>query len=458
MYYIIYTLFISLFFSINSEIIGVFEHFRNGARVPGYFIDEYPEGEYWDMFKVHWYNTGELTEIGLRMQYILGYQNRVKYKSILSEMYDPTQILIFSTDRYRTIYSAQAHIQGMFPAGTGRKIDPWQIKASEPPMPITPLMQKEVVNLGLNVLPENVQIVPIHIFKKDSIEHLINLDITCDKLKENIKKSKVNEHLNEFYKKLNNTYGEQLMEMFNENSTKFLFNFDKVFKFTAEFLTDYVNNRNLTILKKYGIDIKEFYDLCMEFKLIFLFEKKFNELVAQYSASPNFRFILNWMEKKIKLNQKKEVFNHYDDPKMVVYSGSDLTMAPFELFMKTAFGTPLIYPLFASNIVFEVHKKDNVEKPTYNDYHIEYYINGELHLNVSFNVFKYIIEKTLISDQEINRFCYPQLEKNEGFMIVAVIIAIVFVIILIGRFFCYKTKKSYRKRNNPELKRYDSLA
>jgi hypothetical protein len=73
-------------------------------------------------------------------------------------------------------------------------------------------------------------------------------------------------------------------------------------------------------------------------------------------------------------------------------------------------------------------------------------------------VFKYIIEKTLISDQEINRFCYPQLEKNEGFMIVAVIIAIVFVIILIGRFFCYKTKKSYRKRNNPELKRYDSLA
>ena len=43
-------------------------------------------------------------------------------------------------------------------------------------------------------------------------------------------------------------------------------------------------------------------------------------------------------------------------------------------------------------------------------------------------------------------------------MIVAVIIAIVFVIIFIGRFFCYKNKKSYRKRNNPELKRYDSLS
>ena len=62
---------------IKSEIIFVFEHFRHGARGPGFgLINPVEVRELTDMYGIVWDNNGELTDIGMRMEYILGVRNR----------------------------------------------------------------------------------------------------------------------------------------------------------------------------------------------------------------------------------------------------------------------------------------------------------------------------------------------------------------------------------------------
>ena len=85
------------------------------------------------------------------------------------------------------------------------------------------------------------------------------------------------------------------------------------------------------------------------------------------------------MEKRIIIDKNKEMlYNKFDNPKVVIYSGHDKTLAPFELFMKKAFNTPLEYPKFGSSLFLELHRNNSImdREPTLKDYYIEYYLNG----------------------------------------------------------------------------------
>ena len=127
---------------IKSEIIFVFEHFRHGARGPGFgLINPVEVRELTDMYGIVWDNNGELTDIGMRMEYILGVRNRYKYKKLLSELFDPKELLVFSTDMSRTVMSAQAQLQGMFPPFTGVGIKEREKTQAVPPNPITPKLK-----------------------------------------------------------------------------------------------------------------------------------------------------------------------------------------------------------------------------------------------------------------------------------------------------------------------------
>ena len=56
----------------NDKLIFTMIHFRHGARSP-----VLSEGT--DTFGEKWENPGELTGIGERMHYVLGYRNRMRY-------------------------------------------------------------------------------------------------------------------------------------------------------------------------------------------------------------------------------------------------------------------------------------------------------------------------------------------------------------------------------------------
>jgi lysosomal acid phosphatase len=150
---------------IKNEPIFVFEHFRHGSRAPGFgLIKENPMGEYTDRYGVVWKSNGELTGIGLRMEYTLGVRNRYKYKKLFSTIFDPKELLVVSSSLNRALTSAQAQLEGMFPPLTGIELKEKELENSIPPIPITEAMQKEIDSLGKNALPEKIQIVPIHIF------------------------------------------------------------------------------------------------------------------------------------------------------------------------------------------------------------------------------------------------------------------------------------------------------
>ena len=93
-----------------NKVIFVFEIFRHGARSPS-IIDENDL----DLYGEQWNGMQELTNSGLRQQYLLGYYIRNKYPDLINyEKYSPKDIEVISTLRNRTIMSARAQLNGIF--------------------------------------------------------------------------------------------------------------------------------------------------------------------------------------------------------------------------------------------------------------------------------------------------------------------------------------------------------
>ena len=451
-------IFIFLIFLIHSEPIFVFEHFRHGARSPGFRQnkDNYKK-EYIDRFGISWHLNGELTDLGYRMEYTLGIRNRYKYKKLLSTIYEPKELLVISSPFNRALTSAQAQLEGMFPPLTGIKLKEEELENAKPPLPKTEELKKEIDNLGTNALPEKIQIIPIHTFNEKEYEHIMSRPSYCPplgKLKDELRNSNL---LQEFYYKLNTTYGKELMQFFNENNTDFLFDYYNVFFMCDTFLADYDNNRNLSSLEKVGINLTIFRELSVEMKNLVLFTSECNEEIGVLAASPSMKKIIKWMDNRIEkdMNYGSDVSNN-KEPKFVMFSGHDDTLAPFELFLKKAFGTKTKFPEFGSNMFLELHKPEGVNKKlNIYDYYVEYQIDDELLLNISYFQFRRRINDIVWSDERILQYCQPPFEGRIALVVVAGIIVVSFALFLTASVLCFnivknKKNKRYHSINNKE--------
>ena len=83
--------------NLNCRVIFVFEHFRHGARSPGFTVTK-TKINHTDEFGIFWEGNGELTPIGLRSQYLIGVRNRMKYSKLLSSIYEPRNICVFHSN------------------------------------------------------------------------------------------------------------------------------------------------------------------------------------------------------------------------------------------------------------------------------------------------------------------------------------------------------------------------
>ena len=117
-YYIFSILIIRFPYLIDSEkILFAWQIHRHGARAPYNGIINNS-----DIYKEHWLEKEELTNVGKRMLYLLGVKARKRYiiqTKLLSKQYSPQEILIRSTDVNRTIESVESFLQGLYPIGTG---------------------------------------------------------------------------------------------------------------------------------------------------------------------------------------------------------------------------------------------------------------------------------------------------------------------------------------------------
>jgi hypothetical protein len=98
----------------NEKLIFVELQCRHGARTPLGLNDNNE-----DVLGIKWSNPGELTDVGQRMEYILGLKNRYRYitntYNFLSEKYDPHELLVLSTHLNRTLLSMTSQLLGLYP-------------------------------------------------------------------------------------------------------------------------------------------------------------------------------------------------------------------------------------------------------------------------------------------------------------------------------------------------------
>ena len=403
----IFLILITNFYPTKEEIEFVFEHFRHGARSSAFVNNKYI-----DIYDIKWIGDGELTSVGMRMLYLIGVHIRNKYSNIINKYTSPRELLVFSTDLNRTILSAESQLLGMFPPEKGNEIPSQYMKLSYPPNKISDEVQKEIDQLGKISIPSKIRAIPINFFHKEKKPYLLTEEDQCPRTKhikeENFRKNK---DVKNFIKEFSNKYSDKLMEYFNITDKTIFENYYFLLEVTDHFISSYIHKRkNLKFFEDEGIDLKEYYEECIKFKNISIYEIETTKKIGVMAASPIFRDMLHYMDNIIKINLSKDINkleNKKKAPKFIMYSGHDYIIAAVQLYLNIAFGIPYFYPGFASNQFFELHKEDGIDdsKIKEKDFHVEFYFNGNLLLNVSYPEFKKKISKLMWSMDQIIDFC-----------------------------------------------------
>ncbi|XP_070210302.1 lysosomal acid phosphatase-like isoform X2 [Littorina saxatilis] len=94
--------------------------FRHGDRSPMHFFP-------WDKHQSFWpQGPAQLTQIGMQQAYHYGKELRQKYNNFLSKDYNRSEVEVQSTDKDRTLMTAQCLLAGLFPANFTWPLSPWQ--------------------------------------------------------------------------------------------------------------------------------------------------------------------------------------------------------------------------------------------------------------------------------------------------------------------------------------------
>ena len=385
-----------------------FEIFRHGARTPYSGMTK----DFKDCFGQQWFGLKELTGIGLHQHFLVGYRNRLKYVNeygLISPVYNPREIYLISTDSNRTIMSANAQVQGLFPPGTGPFIYPNQSNNSLPPVKkeIIEEEKNELDEMNYTSLPNNINIIPVHSFF--NADHFIQLQDkkVCPKTNEYYKKNQQRKEVANFLNEMTNKYGDKLNEKLitSDKSKNVLKDYTKAYYIFDTIISEYTEGYDLPDL---GVSDEELLNDSFKFFNLDLIGNGIDndKEICLHAMSPIFDRILKWMNLKISKDMNGD-FNYtkYDLPKFVMFSAHDSTCAAFMGFMQEVFGTEMRYTYFAHNINLELFREDTGNDIKIDDYKVEYIINDESMLNISFVSFNDTLNKRMKSMEEINEFC-----------------------------------------------------
>ena len=124
----IFTLLILLTFAnVHAKVYYAVAMISGGAR---YHVNDLYDGQ---ATKDRW---GQLTPVGLRQQEKLGKIFRTIIspdKELLGDSFVKDEVTVFATTINSTIMSGMANLYGMYPLGTGQKLEPAQKKYRLPP-------------------------------------------------------------------------------------------------------------------------------------------------------------------------------------------------------------------------------------------------------------------------------------------------------------------------------------
>ena len=416
----IFIFFIIINYSKEDKLRWAFELCREGARTPiGGMTDDFK-----DCFGYQWNGLKELTGVGIRQQFLVGYRNRIRYinnTNLINQKYDPREVLLISTDTNRTIMSANAQVQGLYLPGTGPAIYENQTEVAVPLIESGSYEEEkqQLDNDNFTALPHRMNIIPIHLFfeKEDFIQ--LQDKTVCPKYKDLYLKNQQRKEVVDFLNDMTEKYGKKLMNILTEKDENILKNYTKAYYIFDTIITQYtqgVDNFQY-ILDTLNVTEKELLNDSFKFFELDLIGNGIDndKELCLHSMSSIFDKLIKWMDAKIEKDKEGlENYTEYNLPKFVLFSAHDSTCAAFMGFMKEVFGTEIRYPYFATNINLELNRVEKEEGNIYDDdYKIHYIINDELMLNISYNEFVQKINEKKKSTEDINNFCGIEQDKEE---------------------------------------------
>ena len=430
----------------KERILFAFQMNRHGARAPYLGVKNG-----YDIYKEKWIQIEELSGVGKRMLYLLGVNVRkryIEYNNFLDPIYNPNEIYIKSTDSNRTIESIYAFLQGLYPNGTGPKINPNVINdtnISYPPnekyhKDFEYIMNKYNMNKDGSALPYQISLQPVHLFNK--VDHELELYDTryCSGHKEEYENRQKRKEIIDFVDKINNETNNIFMELEETNNYTFLYDYWTLYKYMDCFLCDNTDIRNFDYMKnKYNIEI---IDKLRDYSKIFFdldyygtnFPKSAYEIGIVAISDTMFN-IINWMDKAI-YNYKNNIYQY---TKFVIYSAHDSTIGSLESFLRYSFDINMDSCPFADSRFLELYINDNGE------FKIRY-LKGDntIKLDMDYYDFKEKIMDRIWTDESIADFCgFEKNEKNVNnesdisfsIMIILIIINVVLGIYLLVFYF-----------------------
>ena len=397
--------------SIQSQLRWAFEIFRHGARTPYSGMTS----DFVDCFGQKWFGLKELTGVGLYQHFLVGYRNRLKYmieNKLLKEEYDPREVFLITTDSNRTIMSANAQIQGLYPPGKGPTLFQNQSDKAVPPVNLSEIEDAKNEldeNQNYSALPHMMNVIPVHSFF--NADHFIQLQDkkVCKPTIEYYQRNQKRKEVTDFIDTMTEKYGDDLQKKLRGNETR-----DVLKDYTkAYYIFDTIISRNaegypLPTLGN-ATDEELLNDSFKFFDLDLIGRGIDNDSdICLHSMSPIFDRILKWINLKIEKDKNNDFdYKGYDLPKFVMFSAHDSTCGAFMGFMLNVFGADLRYTYFATNINLELYLGDD------NKYYIEYIINDESILNITYDDFVNNLTQKMKTTEEINKFCQFTKEDDD---------------------------------------------
>ena len=252
-----------------------------------------------------------------------------------------------------------------------------------------------------------MNVIPVHSFF--NADHFIQLQDkkVCPTTVEYYKKNQQREEVINFLKNMTDKYGEKMNEtlIIKDKSKDVLMDYTKAYYIFDTIICRYTEGYALPDLgtsdEELLNDSYKFFDLDLIGNGI-----DNDKDICLHAMSPIFDRLLKWIDLKIEKDMKGDFdYTDYDVPKFVMFSAHDSTCAAFMGFMKEVFNTESRYPYFATNINLELYLNNETSEIKKDDYYIEYIINDESMLNISYNEFTQSLKKKMKTMDEVNKFC-----------------------------------------------------
>ena len=391
---------------IKSEIVLVFEQFRNGI---------YKYNSIGDELETQKINLNlvdkKISPSSMRSFYLLGLYIKEKYGNIINPKINSKNLYIFSKELDIHVLSAQSQLLGMFPLEEGIILNQIEIDLAFPQTAIPLEAQEEINELGCLSVPKSIKPFALRYFSDEEKKHLLSINDECPRLTK-IKQKNVEDYFNTEIKKFNEKHGEELLDLFNISNKTINEDYHYLLRIIEHFISYYKNK--IYLEEKNNLDSKQLnilYQDCIDFRnKSFLYVEATPE-ISIISMSSSLKNLVKYMEERIAYDQGYDETSHEikedKTPKFIMYSNNGVSLYYLQVFLKEAFDIPLKYPDFSSNQFIEFHRKDGIpyKDLTEKDYHVEYYFDGKLLLNIDFIKFKNKISQLEWSSRRINNFC-----------------------------------------------------